>query len=149
MDSKLILNKIQTLHKEYRNYKEFYEVFQEGVDERKMEMAKKLTSKDFEKDLEEFVLDSFVLNHIYASDLDILVDKLITYVNAARLIGLEEEVDPEVISLIKKYREKEIKPRFIIEQGKPIEIAEGFVEEQRKLIREQGNIKTLIQKLTK
>lgn len=149
MDKKLILNKLQTLYKEYLQYKEYFEDFMEDVDKQKSEIAKKIASDDFEEELEEFVLEAFVLRHIYASDLDILVDKMITYTNAARLLGFEEHVEEEIRSLISKNKDKEIRPRFIIEQGKPMEVMDGFVEEQRKSIKEQGNIKKLIEKINK
>lgn len=147
MEKNLVLLKLKTLHKEYSSYKDYYENFLEGVDGRKKEIAAKISSEDFEKDLEDFVLDAFVLKHVYEGDLSILLDKIQSYYNAARLMGIEKEVDEETTRTVKNSKDREFKPRFIIENGKPIEVSEGFIEEQRKQIKEQGNITKLVQKL--
>jgi hypothetical protein len=149
MSKELILNKIKTLYKEYTTYKDFYEEYEEEVEEKKKGIASKLGDENFEKELEDFVLDAFVLKNVYNSDMSTIVDKIITYVNAARLIGVEEKVDSEILEFISRNKGQEKKPVFIIDGGKPVEVVEGFVDEQRKMIREQGNISKLIQRVSK
>lgn len=149
MDNNLILIKIKTLYKEYLQYKEYYDDFLTDVEKSKAEVAKRMASDDFEKELEEFVLDAFVLKNVYFNDLHILTDKIVTYANAARLLGLEDKIEEDIKNFISKNKEKEFRPSFIVEQEKLVEVSEGFVDEQRKNIREQGNIKTLIQRITK
>jgi hypothetical protein len=149
MNSKLILSKLNTLYKEYMAYKEFFDSFMEEVDEKKADIAKKMGTEGFDKVLEDFVLDTLILRQVYAVDMDLLVDRIITYTNAARLMGFEEEVDPEILTLAKHLRKKEMKPRFIIDAGKPVEVQEGFIDEQRRLLREQGNLDKLIKRVVK
>jgi hypothetical protein len=149
MDKSIILAKIKTLHKEYVSYSEYLEKFNEEVDDKKKEVATNLESKDFEKNLEDFVLEYFVLRSVYASDLDIIMDKILTYINVARLLGFDQEVPEEILELAVKNKKKEIKPTFIITSGKPVEVNEGFVDEQRKQIKEHGNLSKLIQRATR
>lgn len=145
----LIIAKIKTLYNEHLAYSRYYDKFVEELDEKKKELATKVDDKDFEKILEEFSLEFYVLKFNYRMDLDILLDKMFTYVNAAKLIELDKYIPEQVIDLLKKHSGKAIQPRFFMYQDKPTEVEEGYVEALRENLKEQGNLPKLIQNLKK
>lgn len=146
MDNNVILMKLKTLHKEYKNYEEYLEKFSESVDEKKKDIAQNMGSESFKKELEKFVLEFFILKSVHYSDLDIIANKLITYHQVVVLLGIEP--DEEITRTVNKCKKREMKPKFIIESGKAIEVEVGFVDEQRKVVSEQGNISKLIERAT-
>lgn len=149
MKDNLLIIKIKSLFKEYSEFKEYFTTFEEEVDDKKKELALKVEDKNFEKILEDFSLEYYVLKFNYRTDLDILIDKMITYANAAKLMELDKYIPIEVLDLLKAEHEKSLQPRFFMHQGKPAEVEEGYVESLRQTLKEQGNLPKLIQNLKK
>lgn len=147
MDKNVIVMKLKTLHKEYKNYEEYLEDFSSKVEDKKRDIAQNMGSDSFKEELEKFVLEFFILKSVHYSDLDIIANKLITYHQVVMLLGVEP--DEEITRTVNKCKKREMKPKFIIESGKAIEVEVGFVDEQRKQVSEQGNLSKLIERATK
>lgn len=147
MDKNVIVMKLKTLHKEYKNYEEYLEDFSSKVEDKKRDIAQNMGSDSFKEELEKFVLEFFILKSVHYSDLDIIANKLITYHQVVVLLGIEP--DEEITRTVNKCKKREMKPKFIIESGKAIEVEVGFVDEQRKQVSEQGNLSKLIERATK
>jgi len=149
MKDSLLIAKLKSLFKEHTAYTEYFEEFMIELEEKKKDLASKVGDKNFGQIVEDMALEFYVLKFNYQTDIDILVDKMITYVNAAKLESLEDFIPEGVINLLKKNTDKAIQPRFFMLKGKPTEVQEGYVEALRESLKEQGNLPKLIENLKK